>query len=58
MTLWELASQDIYDETYGYIFCKFFLRKRFDNKHALFNTQHTSNSLTFTDQGAAGLRLS
>jgi hypothetical protein len=24
MTLWELASQDIYDETYGYIFCKFF----------------------------------
>jgi hypothetical protein len=23
-TLWELASQDIYDETYGYIFYKFF----------------------------------
>jgi hypothetical protein len=26
-TLWELASQDIYDETYGYIICKFFLAK-------------------------------
>jgi hypothetical protein len=27
MTLWELASQDIYHETYGYIFCKFFSYK-------------------------------
>jgi hypothetical protein len=29
MTVWELASQDIYDETYGYIFCKFFSLQNF-----------------------------
>jgi hypothetical protein len=28
-TLWELASQDIYDGTYGYIFCKFFSLQKF-----------------------------
>jgi hypothetical protein len=34
-TLWELASQYIYDETYGYVFpCK-----SFDNKHTLFNSE-------------------
>jgi hypothetical protein len=38
-TLWELVSQDIYDETYGYNFCKFFPCKNFDNKHTLFNSE-------------------
>jgi hypothetical protein len=39
-TLWELESQDIYDETYGYIFCKFFFPcKSFDNKHTPFNSE-------------------
>jgi hypothetical protein len=57
--LWELASQDIYDKTHGYILCKFFPCKRFDNKHMLFNTQHTSNpDWQRNDQGAAGLCLS
>jgi hypothetical protein len=27
--LWELASQDIYSETYGYIFCKFLSLEKF-----------------------------
>jgi hypothetical protein len=31
----ELASQDIYDETYEYIFCEFLPCKSFDNKEAL-----------------------
>jgi hypothetical protein len=34
-----VASQDIYDENYGYIFCKFFSLKTFDNKHMLFNSE-------------------
>jgi hypothetical protein len=29
MTLWELVSQDNYDETYRYIFCKFFSLQNF-----------------------------
>jgi hypothetical protein len=39
MSLWELLSQGIYDETYGYIFCKFFPCKSFHNKHTLFNNE-------------------
>jgi hypothetical protein len=35
MALWGLASQDIYNKTCGYIFCKFFPCKGFDNKHAI-----------------------
>jgi hypothetical protein len=29
MTSWELASQDIYDKTCGYIFCKFLSLQKF-----------------------------
>jgi hypothetical protein len=39
ITLWELVSQDIHDETYGYIFCKFFPCNSFDNKHMLFSSE-------------------
>jgi hypothetical protein len=38
-TLWELASQDIYDKTYGYISVSFFLAEVSTMEHTLFNSE-------------------